>query len=99
MTPRGPGRPARLRRVRVTVLGLLGRPALFALWALALWGTLVGLSLVASALEVGPRGAFAALLPGGDATAWSYLNAATVLLAVLVWSLVAAAVVLGTREP
>ena len=87
----------RSRRAREFWLGLLGRPALLVAWALALWGTLLGLSLAVSAFEVGPRETLARLVPGPEATAWHYLNAVAVLLALFAWTLLATSVVVGRR--
>jgi hypothetical protein len=67
------------------------------IWAFALWGTLLALSLAVKVFEVGPRETLVRLLPGRGATAWHYLNAASVLLALMTWTLVAVAVVLGRR--
>jgi len=97
VTHPGAGPDRRRRRGRELWLGLFGRPALFVVWAFALWGTLLALALAVSVLEVGPGEALARLLPGRGATAWHYLNAALVLLALLTWTLVAVAVVLGRR--
>lgn len=88
---------ARARPARGFWRGLVGRPALLLVWALALWGTLLGLNLAVSAFEVGPRETFARLLPGHEATAWHYLNAAAVMLAVFAWTVVVTAVVAGRR--
>lgn len=94
----GPGRGGgRVRAARGFWRGLLVRPALLVVWALALWGTLLGLNLAVSAFEVGPRETLARLLPGHEATAWHYVNAAAVMLAAFAWTLVVTAVVVGRR--
>ena len=77
---------------------LLGRPALLGVWVVALWGTLLGLSLGLSAFEVGPWETLMRLVPGREATAWHYLNAASVLVALAAWALVATAVVVSRRD-
>jgi len=87
----------RPRREGELWIGLLGRPALFVIWAFVLWGTLVALALAVSVLEVGPREALVRLLPGRGASAWHYLNAASVLFALTSWTLVAVAVVVSRR--
>jgi len=87
----------RPRREGELWIGLLGRPALFVIWAFALWGTLVALALAVSVFEVGPREALVRLFPGRAASAWHYLNAASVLFALTSWTLVAVAVVVGRR--
>ncbi|PYQ22100.1 MAG: hypothetical protein DMF79_06670 [Acidobacteria bacterium] len=92
----GPDR-RRPRRDRQLWIGLLGRPAIFVIWAFVLWGTLVALALAVGVLEVGPREAVVRLLPGRGASAWHYLNAASVLLALTSWTLVAVAVVVSRR--
>jgi len=79
-------------------MSLLARPALLVVWVLALWGTLLGLSLGQSALEVGPWETLLRLVPGREATAWHYLNAASVLVALAAWALVATAIVVGRRD-
>jgi hypothetical protein len=91
----GPSR--RLRRDREYWLGILGRPALFVVWVGVFWGTLIGLSLVMGALEVGPRETLSRLLPRGHVTAWDYLNAGAVLLALAAWALVATVLLVNRR--
>jgi hypothetical protein len=93
----GAGPSSELRRDREYWLGFLGRPALFVVWAGVFWGTLVALSLLWSALEVGPGETLARLLPRGRATAWDYLNAGAVLLALAAWALVATVLVVNRR--
>ena len=67
------------------------------IWAVVLWGTLLILALSAGVFEGGPRETLVRLLPGRGATAWHYLNAASVLLALTSWTLVAVAVVVSRR--
>jgi hypothetical protein len=93
----GAGPSSRLRRDREYWLGFLGRPALFVVWVGVFWGTLIALSLVMSAMEVGPRASLLRLLPRGQATAWHYLNAGAVLLALAAWALVATVLVVNRR--
>lgn len=93
----GARQSSRPRRDREYWLGFLGRPALFAVWVGVFWGTLIAFSLVSSAVEVGPRGALARLLPRGRSTAWDYMNAAAVLLAIAAWALVATVLVANRR--
>ena len=93
----GPGDRRRPWRETRLWISLLARPALFLAWVFVLWGTLVTLALVVSVLEVGPREALVRLLPGRGASAWHYLNAASVLLALTSWTLVAVAVVVSRR--
>ena len=93
----GPGDRRRPWGERQFWISLLARPALFVIWAFALWGTLVTLALAVRVFEVGPREALVRLLPGRGATAWHYLNAASVLLALTSWTLVAVAVVVSRR--
>jgi hypothetical protein len=88
--PHGSEDPARkLRRDREYWLGVLGRPALFVVWALVFWGTLIAGSLVVTAFELGPREALRRLDP---------VNGATVLLALAAWILVATAFLVGRRR-
>jgi hypothetical protein len=93
----GAGPSSRLRRDREYWLAFLGRPALFVVWVGVFWGTLIGLSLVWSALEAGPRETLSRLLPRGHVTAWDYLNAGAVLLALAAWALVATVLVVNRR--
>ena len=88
MPPGGADPRERRRRQRAPWLAILGRPALFVAWVGVFWGTLVALSLIASAVEVGPREALARLLPR-RATPWDYMNAGAALLALAAWALVA----------
>ena len=94
--PRDRRRPWREREFWVS---LFARPALFAVWAFVLWGTLLILVLVASVFEVGARETLLRLVPGRQATVWDYLNAASVLLALLVWTLLATAWVTSGKSP
>ncbi len=75
----------------------MARPALFVIWTLVLWGTVLTLALAVSVVEVGPGEALVRLLPGRRATVWHYLNAASVLLALMAWTLVAVGLVLGRK--
>ena len=93
----GAGTSRRLRRDREYWLGFLGRPALLVVWAGVFWGTLVAFSLVFRAREVGLRETLARLLPRGHVTAWDYLNAGAVLLALAAWALVATVLVVNRR--
>ena len=93
----GTGTSTHLRRDREYWLGLLGRPALLVVWAGVFWGTLIAFSLVFRAMEVGPGETLARLLPRGHVTAWDYLNAAAVLLALAAWALVATVLVVNRR--
>jgi hypothetical protein len=95
--PRGGGAGPSLRRDHEYWVGVLGRPALFVVWAAVFWGTLIAISLVVSALKVGPGETLSRLLPRGRATAWDYLNAGAVLLALAVWALVATILVVNRR--
>ena len=95
--PQGGGAGPSLRRDREYWVGVLGRPALFVVWAAVFWGTLIAVSLVGSALEVGPGETLSRLLPRGRATAWDYLNAGAVLLALAAWALVATILVVNRR--
>lgn len=97
MAPGGASPTDRRRRNRASWLAFLGRPALFVVWVGVFWGTLIALSLIMSAMEVGPRETLFRLLPRGHATAWHYLNAGAVLLALAAWAL-AATVLLVTRR-
>ena len=97
MAPGGADPTDRRRRNRASWLGFLGRPALFVVWVGVFWGTLIALSLVMSAMEVGPRETLFRLLPRGQATAWHYLNAGAVLLALAAWALVATVLVVTRR--
>ncbi len=92
-----PGDRRRPWRERELWISLLARPALFVIGAFVLWGTLLSLALVVSVFEVGPGQTLFRLLPGRGATAWHYLNAASVLLALMAWTLVTVALVLGRK--
>ena len=87
----------RRRRQRASWLVIFGRPALFVAWVGVFWGTLIGLSLVSSAVEVGPREALTRLLPR-RATPWDYMNAGAALLAFAGWALVATVFVVNRRR-
>ncbi len=67
------------------------------IWLFVLWGTLLALSLAVSVFVIGPRETLFRLLPGRGATAWHYLNTASVLVALMAWTLVGVAVVLSRR--
>ncbi|MFI5007042.1 MAG: hypothetical protein ACHQKZ_06355 [Solirubrobacterales bacterium] len=93
MAPGGADPKERRRRNRESWLVVLGRPALFVAWVGAFWGTLIAFSLVVSAMEVGLREALSRLLPPGRTTAWDYVNAGSVLLALAAWTLAATALI------
>lgn len=97
MVPGGAEPRDRRRRNRASWLVFVGRPTLFVAWLGVFWGTLVALSLVSSAVEVGPRETLWRLLPGRRATAWDYLNAGAALLAFAAWALVAAVLVVNRK--
>lgn len=88
----------RRRRQRASWLGFFGRPALFVAWVAVFWGTLIAFSVVASVVEVGLGEALSRLLPPGRATAWDYMNAGSVLLALAAWAFVATALVANRRD-
>lgn len=92
----GAGPRSGLRRDREYWLAFLGRPALFVVWVGVFWGTLVAFSLLARIVEVGPRETLSRLLPR-PASAWDYLNAGTVLLALAAWALVATVLLVNRR--
>ena len=98
MPPGGADPRERRRRHRASWLAILGRPALFVAWVFVFWGTLIGLSLVSSAVAIGPREALARLLPHGRASAWDYMNAGAALLALAAWALVATGFVASRRH-
>jgi hypothetical protein len=58
---------------------------LFALWALAGWGTLLILVTLAGAVSEGPGVAFGRLVPPRGASLWAWLNSVSVLLALGAW--------------
>jgi hypothetical protein len=93
----GAGPSRQLRRDRQYWLGFVGRPVLFVVWAGVFWGTLIALSLFLSAMEVGPGETLSRLLPRGHVTAWDYLNAGAVLLALAAWAVVATVLVVNRR--
>jgi len=62
-------------------------------WVFVLWGTLLTFAVVVSVFEVGPGEALARLLPGRGATVFHYLNAASVLFALMAWTQVGLALV------
>lgn len=93
----GAGTSSLLRRDRQYWLGFLGRPALFVVWAGVFWGTLIAFSLALSAMEVGPGETLSRLLPRGHVSAWHYLNAGAVLLALAAWAVVATVLVINRR--
>lgn len=97
MAPGGADPRERRRRQRASWLVVLGRPALFVAWVGVFWGTLIALSLVSSAVEVGPREALARLLPR-QASGWDYMNAGAALLALAAWVLVATVFVVNRRR-
>lgn len=84
------GEPIRPRRRFVAEL--LGRPLLFVLWSLVLWGTLLVLGvsftlLTRGAGQIGPLAK----------DAWGWLNLVSVVLAVLAWGALLRAVRLSRR--
>jgi hypothetical protein len=76
-------------RERVVAARWLARPVLFALWAFVSWGSLLLVAALVRAASLGLRPAIALLLPSGGAPAWAWLNAASAVLAFVVWLLVA----------
>jgi hypothetical protein len=70
---------------------------LLVIWVFVLWGTLLIFALVASVFAVGPGESLARLLPGRGATALHYLNAASVLLALMAWAQIGLTLVLGRK--
>ena len=69
--------------VRVT-FGWLARSALLVLWALVAWGGLLLLVSLGHAVSEGPWPALARLLPSHGTSAWGWLNALAVGLALAV---------------
>ena len=83
---------------RAVVLRWLLRAAALVLWTLVLWGALL---LVLTLLDVageGLRPALALLLPSRGASAWAWLNAASVALAVAVGLVAGGLFARGRRE-
>ena len=70
---------------RGEALRALARPALLALWALALWGTLLLLVAAFGAVVDGPRTTLARLLPARGASLWAWINAVSAVLALVAW--------------
>jgi hypothetical protein len=67
---------------RVVLTQWLARAALLLLWSLAGWGALVLLATLANVVQEGPRIALARLVPPTGASAWTWVNALSVALAV-----------------
>lgn len=63
----------------------LVRGGLFALWALAGWGTLLILVTFAGVVSDGPGVAFGRLVPPPGASLWAWLNSLSILLALGAW--------------
>ncbi len=78
--------------------GWVTRPALFLLWSLVLWGTLLLGVAAVDAFGEGLRPVVVRLLPARGASLWAWVNAGSAALALLAWALVAAAVVLRLRS-
>ncbi len=82
---------------RGVTLGFLARPALLAVWALVLWGSLLlAVALVELPID-GLRTVLARLVPRHGASAWAWLNLLTAALALFVW-LLAGGVLLWSRR-
>jgi hypothetical protein len=73
----------------------LARPALLAAWALVFWGTLLAVEGFVQALGGGLLSAWDELRPHRGASLWAWLNAASVALATLAWTLGLTALVRG----
>jgi len=67
---------------RVVVTRWLARTALLLLWSLVAWGALVLLASLGHVVEEGPGAALARLVPPAGASAWAWVNALSVALAV-----------------
>jgi hypothetical protein len=79
--------------------GWLARSVLFILWSLAAWGALL---LILTVLDVAREGfgtALGRLLPSRGASAWAWLNALSVALALAVGIVVAGLLAWGRRGP
>jgi hypothetical protein len=80
------------------IVGWLVRGGLFALWALAGWGTLLILVTLAGVVSDGPSVALGRLVPSRGASLWAWLNSLSVLLALGAW-LVALGLFVRARRP
>jgi len=67
------------------IVGWLVRGGLFAVWALAGWGTLLILVTLAGVVSDGPGVAFGRLVPAPGGSLWAWLNSLSVLLALGAW--------------
>ena len=76
----------------------LGRPALFAVWALVAWGTLLAAVAFVDTLGEGPASVWQRLWPARGASLFAWLNLACLALACLVWAGVAVLVVRFRRR-
>jgi len=84
---------------RGEALRALARPALFASWALVLWGTLLLLVAAFDVVVDGPFVTLRRLLPAPGASVWAWLNGACVALAVAAWCIgIGVAVALALRR-
>ena len=71
------------------IVGWLVRGSLFAVWALAGWGTLLLLATAFGALSDGPGIAVGRLLPSPGASLWGWLNGLSTLFALAAWTMAA----------
>lgn len=75
----------------------MARSLLFIGWMAVLWGSLIVLAFLWTALTQGPGAAFVALLPA-RADAWAWANLVCGALAVCVWGLVGVVLVRLRRD-
>ena len=84
-------------RARAAALQWLVRLLALALWVLVLWGGLLLLVTFIDAAGEGLRPALARLLPSPGASAWAWINALSVALAVAVGIVTAGLLAFGRR--
>jgi hypothetical protein len=75
------------------------RPVMLVFWCAVFWGTFLWLAFAWRAAREGWRAAAARLLHPGTGGAYTYLNAASCVLALVTWGLVGFMLVQSRRRP